>query len=87
MQIAAKLSRHLGREIVHVKLTDEERVQKLLSLGLPQHLAGFLVSLERTAADGMEERMNDVVEQVTGRPPRTFDSFLQEHKTAWDQVE
>ena len=84
MQIAAKLSRYLGREVVHVKLSDEERIQKFMSLGMPQHSAKFLTSLEGMAADGLEERRNDAVERVIGRPPRTFDAFVQEYKTVWE---
>ncbi|OZJ04494.1 hypothetical protein BZG36_02663 [Bifiguratus adelaidae] len=82
-EIAAKLSSCLGREVVHVKLTDEQRTQRFMSYGLPEHYANFLTSLEVSAASGVEDRMNDAVERVTGRPSQKFDVFAQQHKTAW----
>lgn len=83
VQIAAKLSSGLGREVVHVKLTEEQRTQKFLKFGMPEHYANFLTFLEASAARGEEERMNDAVERVTGRPPQKFDSFVQQNKAVW----
>jgi festuclavine dehydrogenase len=42
-----------------------------------------MASLEIMTADKREERMNDTVEKVTGRPPKSFDSFVQENKSVW----
>ncbi|EED79990.1 predicted protein, partial [Postia placenta Mad-698-R] len=80
-EIAANLSSCLGREITHVNLTGEHRAQQLMSLGVPEYFAKRLASLEVSAAKGGENRMNDVVERVTGRPPQTFDAFVQQCKT------
>lgn len=33
--------------------------------------------------DWVEKRENDKVEKVTGRPPRSFDLFAQENRSAW----
>ena len=74
MQIAAKLSSGLGREVVHVKLSEEESVQRLLRLGLPEHYAKFLPSIEVATVNGMEERLGDAMERVTGRSPQNFDA-------------
>ena len=83
MQVAKNLSSCLGREIVHVKLTEEQRIEKFLSFGMPEHYARFLTFLEGSVAKGEEERMNDAVERVTGRPPQDFASFAQQHETVW----
>jgi hypothetical protein len=83
-QIAEKLSKGLGREIVNVKLSKEDSVQKWMQFGAPESTAQFMATLESMTADGREERMNDAVEKVTGRPPQTFDSFVQENKSAWE---
>ncbi|TAQ87955.1 hypothetical protein B7494_g3713 [Chlorociboria aeruginascens] len=81
--VAAKLSTCVGREIVHVKLNDEERCRGRMSEGLSENTARFLTSLETSTARGSEERMNDVVERITGRAPRYFDTFAEENKTVW----
>ncbi|EED85772.1 predicted protein [Postia placenta Mad-698-R] len=82
--IAAKLSSCLGREITHVNLTDEHRAQRLMSVGVPEYFAKRLASVEVAVANGSENRMNGVVERVTGRPPQTFDEFAQKCKSAWE---
>ena len=60
---------------MHVKITKEQMSHSLVSHGLPKHLAKFLASIKAATANGAEERMNDVVEQVTGQPPKSFDTF------------
>ena len=74
MQIAAKLSSGLGREVVHVKLSEEEELQRFLGIGIPEHIAKLLTRIEIASTNGKEERLNDAVEKVTGRPPQTFDT-------------
>jgi len=68
---------------VHVKITEEQLFQSLLSHSLPKHLAKFPASIEATIVNGAEERMNDVVEQMPGWPPKSFDIFVQKSKAAW----
>lgn len=68
---------------MHVKLTGEERSQDLKSHGVPGPFAELLTSFEVMTAGGGEARENDVVEEVTGRPPKNLDTFVQEYKAAW----
>ena len=65
---------------MHVKVSETERVQQYLDKGLPEFYAKFLTSLEVGSAGGMEERVTDDVERVTGRPPQKFDDWVQENK-------
>ena len=83
IQVAAKLSNQLEREIVNVKVPVEERVQSMMKYGLPEHHATFLTSLETSAAGGSEDVMNDAVERVTGQAPQRFEDFMKEHQSAW----
>lgn len=66
-----------------MKLTGEQRVQGLLEAGLPESAAKFLANIEVSTASGAEETMNDVVERVTGRAPKTFAAFAEENKAVW----
>jgi len=83
-EIAAKLSHSLGRDIEHVKLTEEESVQRRLKLGLPESLAKLLAHLEARTAARKEEKLNDVVKRVTGEAPQIIDEWLAEHKAAFE---
>ena len=78
------MTKRLGRQITHVKLSPEEKVQKYLDWHLPEHYAKLLTYLETMTAKGMEDRKNDDVERVTGRKATSFDEWLQENKHAWD---
>lgn len=82
-EIAQKLSAALGREIQHVSLSGEDRYQGLVSAGVSEYYARFLTNLETAAATGFETHLNDEVEKVTGRPPKSFDVFAQENRAAW----
>ncbi|KAF5872834.1 putative ergot alkaloid biosynthetic protein a protein [Botrytis fragariae] len=82
-EIAAKLSKVLGRTIAHFKVTGEERIQTHVSMGLPEDLACYLTSLEVMTANGGEVRRNDVVEKIGGHKPKTFDEFAEENKDLW----
>ncbi|KAG4428982.1 hypothetical protein IFR05_015535 [Cadophora sp. M221] len=82
-EAAAKLSKALGRDIVHVRLNQEQTVQQYMKIGLPQAAAGFMTWLEFNTSNGSEEMANDVVEQLTGRPPKTLDAYIQENKATW----
>ena len=73
----------LGREIRHVKLAPEEKVQKLLKMGIPEPPARFLIMLEVDSAGGSEEREGDAVEKVTGRKPQRFEEWMAENKGVW----
>jgi hypothetical protein len=83
LQVAAKLTSALGREVLHVKLTGEQRFQSLVGHGLPEHFARFLESIEVGTSNGDEDRVGDDVERVTGQKPTDFDTFAQENKAVW----
>lgn len=68
---------------MHVKISKEESAQRWMGLGLPESSANFMAFLEDACADGMEEKLTDEVEMVTGRPPQKFDEWLQHNKTKW----
>ena len=68
---------------MHVKLSEEVRVEQLLGEDVPEHFAKFLTPLETGTAGGMEERLNDAVAKVTGRPAQKFDAWVQHNKAVW----
>lgn len=66
--------------MVYVKRSEQERVQQLISMSKPEQLAKLIAFLEISSAKGAEERMNHVVEKVTGRSPQNFDAWVEENK-------
>lgn len=82
-EIAQKLSTALGWEIQHLSLSGDDRYQGLVSAGVSEYYARLLTNLETAAATGFENHLNDEVEKVTGRPPKSFDVFAQENRAYW----
>jgi ergot alkaloid biosynthesis protein len=81
--VCAKLSKVLGRHIEHVKLGESGRYENLVQAGLSDYYARFFTNIEVKASHGFETALNNVVENVTGHPPKRFDAFVEENKAVW----
>ncbi|MFD7817972.1 NAD(P)H-binding protein [Streptomyces sp. NPDC059785] len=74
----AALAAARGREIALVELTEEEAVERWRASGMPEDVIGFLrVAYGDTPEVG--RTVVGTVEQVTGRPARTFAQWAAEH--------
>ncbi|KAK2772969.1 hypothetical protein FQN52_004803 [Onygenales sp. PD_12] len=84
-QVAEILSSVLGREISHEKLSGEEFGAFMTEkAGVTRDYADMLVGMDVAISKGSEERMNDVVERVTGEKPKTFREFAEGVKGVWE---
>jgi len=50
---------------------------------MPAEYADMLSSMDTMIAKGSEERLNDVVLELTGKPPRKFQDFAEANKSCW----
>ncbi|GAB7351850.1 hypothetical protein MBLNU459_g2407t1 [Dothideomycetes sp. NU459] len=82
-QIAVIFSKTSGRQVEHIRLSEEQKVQRQQDAGVPAHIAKLMAGLESMSARGDEDRMNLAVEEVTGKPPQSFASWVQQNKTVW----
>ncbi|KAK2807527.1 hypothetical protein FQN50_005395 [Emmonsiellopsis sp. PD_5] len=83
-QVAEILSSVLGRKISHGKLSGEEFGTFLTEkAGIERVYADMLAGMDVAISKGSEERMNDVVERVTGEKPKTFREFAEGVKGVW----
>ncbi|KAI4765059.1 NAD(P)-binding protein [Aureobasidium sp. EXF-3400] len=83
-KVAQKLSKHLDKQITHVKLSPEQRIKGMKDAGLPEEMAKFLTGLEIMAAEGKETWQGNDVELVTGKKAISFDEFVVANKQAWN---
>ncbi|HEY9291564.1 MAG TPA: NmrA family NAD(P)-binding protein [Microlunatus sp.] len=79
-QIAARMSAALGREIRYLDLPVAELAAQLAAAGVPEPYATDLPAEQATLGESWAEVL-PTVEQVTGRPPRTLEQFLADHRT------
>ncbi|MFH8489388.1 NmrA family NAD(P)-binding protein [Streptomyces longisporoflavus] len=81
--IAEVVSKVSGRAIRHRSVSVAELRERLASAGIPERFAAVLAAMDDGIADGSEDRVDPTVEQLTGRPARSFEDFAAEHATAW----
>jgi len=82
--VAEILTKALGRRISHVRISEEEVASDLQSAGgLELGYARMLAALDTAVANGIEQRLNDKVWQITGRSPKAFKEFVEANKAVW----
>lgn len=75
--VAALFAEVAGRSVVHRRVSYEELSARLAEQ-VPPDFAVLLAGLDRAIAGGAEDRVTDTVLRVTGRPPRTLRTHLEE---------
>ena len=80
---AAILGEALGREINVVGLEPEQLEQGMIQGGLPEWIAGGLRELSELYATGALGRTTTTVQELLGRPPRSFAEFARDHAGAF----
>jgi uncharacterized protein YbjT (DUF2867 family) len=83
--VAAELSRALGRKVTYVDAPDDAMRRTLLGMGVDEWLVGALVGLyqdyRRSGTDGYAAQVSNTVDTLTGRPARALDELLREFVT------
>ncbi|KDN23158.1 NmrA family NAD(P)-binding protein [Amycolatopsis rifamycinica] len=77
-EAAAIVSAHLGRPVRHRPVGTAEFAERVAASGIPAGFARVLAALDEDIRGGAEDRVTPVVEQVTGRPARAFETFVRE---------
>jgi NAD(P)H dehydrogenase (quinone) len=78
-QIAAELSRLLGREVHYHQRSAAEQRDYLVASGLGEFGAGVLVGLDRAFYQSALQETTSTVELLTGHAPRTLTAWLEEN--------
>lgn len=69
--VAALLTELLGRSITHQPVS-QQALQDLLASQIDPQAAAILAAVDAAVAAGVEDRTTDVVERLTGKPPRSL---------------
>lgn len=75
---AAVLSEVTGRPVRHRAVGVGELTERFGAAGYPSDFAAVLAALDDEIARGAEDRVTSVVQDVTGRPPRSFREVARE---------
>jgi uncharacterized protein YbjT (DUF2867 family) len=81
--VAAVLSKLLGRTITYQELSFDENKDAMIRAGVPEAIAQMNAQAFSMAAEGDGEWVTDDVSSLLGRPARSFDQFAADHATAF----
>ena len=81
--VAAVLSRLLGRTITYRELTFEENKDAMIRAGVPAPIAEMNAQAFSLTADGDAEWVTDDVPSLLGRPARSFEQFAADYAAAF----
>ena len=82
-EMAATLSKALGREIGYHNVSLEDFHAGMLEHGQPSYFADGLTTLYGQLAEGAQSRVTDTIEALTGRPARSFADFAADYVDAF----
>jgi uncharacterized protein YbjT (DUF2867 family) len=81
--VAAVLSKLLGRAITYRELTFEENKDAMIRAGVPEPVAEMNAQAFSLTADGDAEWVTDDVPSILGCPARSFEQFATDHAAAF----
>jgi uncharacterized protein YbjT (DUF2867 family) len=82
-EMAKIFSKVLGRPIRHTEISEAEQGEVFIKIGLPKYAADGLVETFSLIRAGRFAYLTDDVEKVTGRKPRSFETWVREHAKAF----
>ena len=77
--VAREFADALNRAVTYSDVPPDDWEQGLKKAGLPEHLAGHLVTIGELHRAGRYDRLADGVERVTGRPAMSVREFVSIH--------
>ena len=73
--VAAALSKSLGKQVNYVNVPLEAARQGMISMGLPEWMADALGEYSTTFSEGYGDFTTDAVEDITAHPARSYETF------------
>ena len=81
--VAAVLSKLLGRTITYRELTFEQNKDAMIRAGVPEQIAEMNARASSLTADGDAEWVTQDVPSLLGRPARSFEQFTADYAAAF----
>ena len=81
--VARAISEVTGKRIVYQEITPAELKAGLLAAGLSEAYSDFLNMIFGALREGYASPVNDNVEAITGKKPRSIQHYTQDFKTSW----
>ena len=82
-ELAGKLSAVLGKEVRYVSVSQEKAKGDLMAMGMPDWMADGWVAIAMMISTGAANMVTPMVQEVTGKEPRSFDQFARDFADAF----
>lgn len=82
-EMVAKISKAIEKPLQAIDTPEAGARAGMLAQGMPLVMVEAILELMALVRGGFRDKPNLVVEEVLGRPARTFDAWLQDHVTAF----
>ena len=82
-ELAGKLSAVLGKEVKYVNVSQEKAKADLMAMGMPDWMADGWVAIAMMISSGAANMVTPMVQEVTGKDPRSFDQFARDFADAF----
>ncbi len=82
-EAVAILSRVLGRQIIYRPIDDEAFIELLKAAGAPEDYAGYMATLFRSVREGRVAVVTGDVEELTGHPARSLETYVRDNAAAF----
>jgi uncharacterized protein YbjT (DUF2867 family) len=82
-EMAGVLTRVLGKPVRYMDMTDNEAGEMMRKAGLPDYVIEGLIGTIAFIRTGRLATCSENVEIITGRPPRTFETWCRNHIAAF----
>jgi hypothetical protein len=76
------LSKVIGKPINYTAVDDEAFIGILTGAGAPEDYARMLAAIFHPVREGWTAVVSDAVETLTGKPPRSLETYAQDHSAA-----
>ncbi|GAA1936511.1 NAD(P)H-binding protein [Streptomyces durmitorensis] len=80
---AAIIAARTGRPVRVVRIGTDEQAANHQAAGMSAEFAAALAAVEDGIRAGRDDQVSTAVLDLTGRPPRSFAEFVQDHATEW----
>ena len=81
--IAAELSKALGKEVKYVDVPPEAGREGMLGMGLPEWVADAMTEYSKAFSEGFGDFTTNDVEEITGHPARSYETFARDFAQAF----
>jgi uncharacterized protein YbjT (DUF2867 family) len=82
-EIAARISRIIGRDVKYIDIPDAAQRKAMLDAGMPEWQVSALLDLQAYYVMGKCAAVTDVLPNLLGRAPITVNEFLNENKESF----